>query len=132
MKVITLDFALIRIIDKNIVVSEIDEGIHLDGRKIAMILDTIEQNIIGSYGYISNRINSYSTDLIQVSENLKLKTDFCCYGVVGYHKSNAVIFPTEELIIGSQTVKPIRFFQSLNKAIKWSQDRLVNHRKQSA
>jgi len=124
MKEIQLDFATIRFIDDNIVVSEINGGIDLDNQKISMLLDTIEKNVSGSYAYISNRIHAYSVDWIRLISYLQQRTDFCCYGVVSYRRSTEIVYGMEEMIFGNHLDIPISLFHTLDGARKWARDQL--------
>ncbi len=129
MKEIQLDFATIRIVEKNIVVSEIKKGVDVTGQKWMTILDEIDRNGIGSFGFISNRRHSYSVDVTSLLKIMEQRAEICCYGVVVYRNSTKFILQYEEMIFRKHSKKhstiPVELFCNLNDAVKWTQDQLV-------
>ena len=100
---------------ENFVISEIKEGIHLTYEKSLPLINTALEYYDGNpFGYISNRIYSYSLDptdyfKLERIENLK------CFAVVSYDKITSRNVSVERLFFG----KPFKEFHELIKAVKW-------------
>ena len=116
-KKISLDFGTFYLCN-SFFVSEINNDIHLDEVKVEHILHTL----VAHYGknasvtFISNRINSYSSDP-QLWVNMLTKYDIFNSGViVFYNLSNLMNFEIERHICP----KDIKGFSALTDAINWA------------
>ena len=78
-----------------IAVVELNEGVHFDTKNAPLIIDELVSYFGDTrYGVISNRVNSYSVDLIHTSAYRERAKNLSAYGVVGHDlagKMNAEI-----------------------------------------
>ncbi|WP_123803358.1 hypothetical protein [Flavivirga aquatica] len=99
------------------VVTEIYEGVHLDKDKIWKIMNTV----VDFYGvnakicYISNRINSYSSNPQEWVKALNTY-DIVIAGAIVYYNLSSLMNANIENFICPKEVKQ---FQSLDESIKW-------------
>jgi len=100
---------------KEYVISEFKEGVHITYETSIPLIDAaLDYYKDKPFGYISNRIYSYSldpTDYFKLKriENLK------CFVVVSYNKITSNNATIEKLFFG----KPFRKFDNLKEAIHW-------------
>jgi len=121
-KTFKLDFGTLKIIHKNILMSELNEGILLDVESNRKILQIGLEEFQGQpYGYISNRIFSYAVDPMVYKES------------ADYPALKAIAVVTEREI-GRKSAQVERsfyndknsfeIFGSLNEAIAWVSESL--------
>ena len=69
-KLLKLDFGTLKIINNNILISELNEGILLDVESNRRLLQIGLEEFGGKpYGYISNRVYSYAVDPLVYKES---------------------------------------------------------------
>ena len=117
-KKINLEFGTFYITD-NFIVSELNEGIHVDHALVSDILSTFSSAITNGlrFGYIANRIHSYSFDP-------KLWLDFnndhdylVATAIVSYNSINYMNATIEKQFFK----KSLKRCNSLDEAIEWMQ-----------
>lgn len=102
----------------NIVVGEVNEGVHVTFESAVLPLQIAEQ-IYGDYKpvvYISNRLNSYSINPIGYYEAVKLFPNLAAFAIVGKNKKIKMLANLEKLFLK----KPIRVYNDLDSAFDWA------------
>ncbi len=109
----------------NIVVGEINEGVHVTMETVARPLQ-IGADIYGMctpFVYISHRLHSYSIDPIGYYEAVKRFPNFVAYGIVAKNQRRRMLAHLERLFMK----KPIRVFDDLENAFAWADEVLENN-----
>ena len=103
---------------RNFVVSELNEGVHFDWKKVKIISDIMLNHYGDSYNlvYLSNRINSYS---IEPQSWLKFDEKYHLVkstGIIAYDNRGGLSVVLERLFSKSS----IKKFRSLKKGMEWA------------
>lgn len=101
---------------KHIAIVELNEGIHFNKKNSALIIDELNSFFGDSkpYGVISNRINSYSIDLINMSFYRKKAKNVCAYGVVGYSFASKMAAKLENRFCKSKKVNYNSIYEAID------------------
>ncbi|WP_067149085.1 hypothetical protein [Pseudotamlana agarivorans] len=108
---------------KDIVISEIHEGVHYDKYKI----EALAEVLISHYGseckisVISNRVNSYSIDLQEWSRTVNNAKQIIKVAVVSYTFATELSFKLEKHF----SVQNIETFKTLEESISWVSEKKV-------
>jgi hypothetical protein len=104
---------------QNIAVAEGKEGIHVNSKKAKNAL-RLAKEVYGNeipFIYISNRINSFSIDLIGYYEAIKKFPNLKAYAIVTQNKKRRRLAVLEKFF----SKKPIRVFDNLDSAMHWAE-----------
>ncbi|MGS2763311.1 hypothetical protein [Sinomicrobium sp. M5D2P9] len=116
-KRIKLDFGYLEF-HENFVISEINEGTHIVSEQNKILISLCLENFKDRpFGYISNRIYSYSVDPFTYPEIEKIK-NLVAISVVVSTSAQRLSSRIEELFCK----KPFRYFYNLENAKNWIQD----------
>lgn len=121
---IKLPFGNFYLFDR-IVVSELNEGIHFDWKRVKILSDIIVRH----YGnekklvYISNRVNSYSIEPQLWVKFEKKYNLFISAGIVAYDKSGGLSVVLERLF-SKESINRFRFLkEAMDWAIKFTKEK---------
>ncbi|WP_040278452.1 hypothetical protein [Psychroserpens damuponensis] len=104
----------------NMAVAEFNEGIHLDlnsGRKIVHDL----LNYFGNtkpFGLISNRINSYSIELIETNEVKSIFPNLVAYGIVSHNEAGRMNAEIESHYCASSNISFDNIYEGMDIVFK--------------
>ena len=103
---------------KNFVVSELNEGVHFDWKKVKILSDImiIHYGDVDHLYYVSNRVNSYSIEpqsWIKFDKKYNLIKDT---GIIAYDNRSGLSVVLERLFSKGS----IKKFRSLKKAMEWA------------
>lgn len=109
------------LVSDNIIISEINEGVHMNKKHatqiIKFVLDVFEDK---PHVYISNRIHSYSVDTIVYSDVSKVKN------LVGFAVVSNTLAARNAEIERLFLNKPFEIFSKLEEATTWANQILKN------
>lgn len=115
------DFCEIEIHD-NYLIAVMFEGINLTPDKNDILLNIATKYFKNSYfGYITNRINSYSVDPSIYLESSKIE-NLVSFAIVSAKQINITNSQIEKLFFK----KPFKQFYTLREAIKWTEKNVSN------
>ncbi len=100
------------------IIGEMKEGsdIHLD--TVSRIIDIANSHFKGErWGYISNRINSYSLQPLVYRQASEFEKNMVAFAVVTSKKSALVCSEMEKSLVGERF--EFSYFRELDKAIAW-------------
>lgn len=112
---------------KNVIVGEFSEGVHVTHEN-AIVPIQIATQLYGSKEpiiYISHRKYSYSMDPVGYKETVALFPNFIAFGIVTQNKRTRMLANLERLFIK----RPIRLFNTLDEALVWAEEFLLNEPK---
>ncbi|MGB5418850.1 hypothetical protein [Algibacter sp.] len=101
----------------HIAVVELNEGIHFDLSNASLIIDELNSYFGNSqpYGVITNRINSYSVNLIDTPLYKKLAKNLYAYGVVGHDLAGKMNAEMENDFCVSEKVDYDTIYDAINE-----------------
>ncbi|MGS2739356.1 hypothetical protein [Sinomicrobium sp. M5D2P17] len=115
-KRVKLDFGYLEF-HENFVISEINEGTHVVSEQNKILISLCLENFKGKpFGYISNRIYSYSIDPFTYLEVEKIE-NFVAIAIVVSTSAQRLSSRIEELFCK----KPFQYFYNLENAKNWIQ-----------
>ncbi|RNL91409.1 hypothetical protein ED312_04340 [Sinomicrobium pectinilyticum] len=118
-KRVKLDFGYLEFYE-NFVIAEINEGIHLVSEQNNILLSLCLKNFRNKpFGFISNRIYSYSIDPFIYLEAEKIE-NFVAIAIVVTTSAQRLSSRIEELFCK----KPFQYFYNLETAKSWIRDRV--------
>ena len=110
---------------ENIAVMQINEGEHASLKSSQYFLKKIYdfyETKNKPYGYISNRVNKYSVEVLDYQKHTDLLPNLSIYGIVAYSQ-----FDSMNIDIEKQFCKmPVSSFNDLDKAYKYVNNYIVN------
>jgi len=118
---ITTDLGLYEIFKNHIIVT-VNEAIDLDSRYAPEIIKILKDNMHCPFGWISNKINSYSADpfiMLDVLPEVPMFTSYC--GVI--YGNQAKDYTTYGKKLVPETFS-LASFDALDDAIKWTLDKV--------
>lgn len=108
---------------KNYLVIEVAEGISFDYEKAKKLSELTNFHFEDRpFGYISNRVNSYSLEPIDYTRIKEVFPNIVAFAAVTYSKSQKTSVKIENMFYQEGIVS----FDSLEKAIKWVEKELNN------
>lgn len=123
---IDFNFGTLYIYEKNTCVIEIKEIDSVTGEQVQKVVDSCKEKVSGDFGLISNRVNPYSINPMELYQILSSCERLKCAAVVSYRESTKRLFPVEKIIEkdSSERLLPLEMFESLDLAIEWIQSSL--------
>lgn len=109
----------------NYIIVTINEGINVDAQYAPEIIKILNEEMHKPFGWISNKINSYSADpfiILEVLPNVPLISSYC--GVV-FGKPSRDYTKYAKRIVPEDF--PMASFDKLDDAIKWTIDMVRNN-----
>lgn len=101
---------------KNFIVTEFNEGVNVSFDDFKEIYELSQEYFEGRpYGVISNRINSYSIDLIDILRHMNKPGNLRAYAIVPHHNSSRPALILEDHYFKMQRKR----FYSIVEAAKW-------------
>jgi hypothetical protein len=108
---------------KNYIITEFDEGVHINFENFSDVAELIKINYNNEpFGFIANRINSYSMDLNDAHLYHKAFPNLKAYAVVVYKSLTKAVFELENQFFQFNRMA----FQKLENAIEWVDEELSN------
>ena len=108
---------------ENYLIIEVAEGISFDYEKAKKLSELTNLHFQDrSFGYISNRVNSYSLEPIDYTRIKEVFPNLSVFAVVTYNKSQETSVKIENMFYQEGIVS----FDNLKKAIKWVEKKLDN------
>ena len=99
-------------------VGTVHYGVHLDKKMIGELLLISDVHFKGAFGYISNRIHSYSVDPFNYKEVDKLP-NFKALAIVGNTNLSKDLFSIEKDFFNG----PMAYFEKMDDAILWMKEK---------
>jgi len=104
-------------------VAVFDEGIDINFDNFSEITDIIKSNFGNKpFGFISNRVNSYSINLSDANKFNKLFQNLKAYAVVAHNPITEKVFEIEEHFFKFNR----KSFRNIDDAIDWVENTLAN------
>lgn len=105
-------------IGDSFIIGEMKEGSHVSIEVVSEIIHIANANFKGrKWGYISNRLNSFSTDPLVFINAKKLDHHLVAFASVNYREASDSVTKIEEQIVGDSF--KYETFTNLDDAISW-------------
>ena len=106
----------------NFIVAEFKQGSYVSFKDFQEIFDLSQEYFNGRpSGFISNRVNSYSINLLDITENREKLSLLSAYAIVTYSHNTKRMLAMEDYYSESKRER----FNSLMDAVKWMTKELV-------
>ena len=104
--------------DDNILVFEINDGIEIDADMVAELTRAADEVMTGSFGILSNRINSYSLSF-EAMTALARYDNLAALAIVVHNSKSRMLVEAQNYLISALRRKPIKIFMDADSAINW-------------
>ena len=119
------DFCTVQRRDDDIVVFEIKEGVNVDADMAAELTRAADEVMTGSFGILSNRVNSYSLSF-EAMTAIAHYDNMSALAIVVYDAKSRMLVEAQNYLIAALKKKPIRIFMDMDSAISWLHTILKN------
>lgn len=101
----------------HIAVIEFNDGVHIDINNFSAIFEKLVEffGISKPFGVISNRINSYSINLLHMNTFKEQMNNLCAYAVISHNSASAMNAEIESNFCSSENIH----FHKLNQGVNF-------------
>lgn len=114
------DYCTVQHRDDNILLFEINDGIEVDADMVVELTRAADETMTGSFGILSNRINSYSLSF-EAMNALAQYDNMSALAIVVYDAKSRMLVEAQNYLIAALKQKPIKIFMDMESAVSWLQ-----------